>query len=77
MTHTDDKGNTWVIEEPSGRCEDCGEVAETRPYGPKGENVCFPCAMKDEDAAKRQFRRRLEGDHPADATQLNPPSEDK
>lgn len=37
------------------QCELCGKVAELRPYGPHGESVCFKCAMKDEDAAKRQF----------------------
>lgn len=40
-------------------CELCGTKAETRPYGPNGENVCFPCGMKDEDAAKRAFGKRL------------------
>ncbi|KKL27727.1 hypothetical protein LCGC14_2382230, partial [marine sediment metagenome] len=28
-------------------CEWCGKEAELRPYGPKGENVCFSCGMKD------------------------------
>lgn len=42
-------------------CQTCGEKRELRPYGPNGENVCFPCAMKDEDAAKRQFGKLLNG----------------
>jgi hypothetical protein len=40
-------------------CEFCGKDAELRPYGPKGERVCFPCAMEDEETAKRQFAKRL------------------
>lgn len=41
-------------------CDLCGDVAELRPYGPKGEWVCFDCGMKDEEAAKRALRKRLE-----------------
>ncbi|MHB1430302.1 MAG: hypothetical protein ACYCVW_16585 [Rhodocyclaceae bacterium] len=43
------------------KCELCGKRADTRPYGPNGENVCFPCGMKDEAAAKRQFAKHLLG----------------
>lgn len=45
--------------QPPGRCELCGAVEETRPYGPNGEEVCFDCGMKDEAAAKRAFERRF------------------
>ena len=45
-------------------CQLCGEHAETRPYGPKGEEVCFPCGMKDELAAKRAFGILVLGDKP-------------
>jgi hypothetical protein len=37
----------------------CGNTDELRPYGPNGERVCFDCAMKDEEAAKRQFSKLL------------------
>lgn len=47
--------------QPPGRCEMCGAVEETRPYGPKGEEVCFSCGMKDEAAARRAFEARLGG----------------
>lgn len=43
-------------------CELCGASAETRPYGPNGEEVCFPCGMKDEATAKRQASRYLFGE---------------
>jgi hypothetical protein len=42
-----------------GKCEMCGQQDELRPYGPGGKNVCFACAMKDEEEAKRQFSARL------------------
>lgn len=48
--------------EATQKCELCGALKETRPYGPNGENVCFPCGMKDEDSAKRGFRRLIEGE---------------
>lgn len=58
-------GNTLILEpEPPRECELCHEVAETRPYGPNGENVCFPCGMKDEAAAKRQMHKQLFGEEP-------------
>ena len=56
-------GNIVIIEpEQESRCDLCGELAETRPYGPHGERVCFPCCMKDEPAAKRQMGRILFGE---------------
>ena len=42
-------------------CELCGAVKELRPYGPNGEEVCFQCAMKDEEAAKRGFNKLVCG----------------
>ena len=50
--------HTFVIpteEDATGKCQMCGKTEELRPYGPNGENVCFDCMMKDEEAAKRQF----------------------
>lgn len=51
-----------IMAQPPGRCELCGAVEETRPYGPKGEEVCFDCGMKDEESAKRGFERRFDFD---------------
>ena len=52
-----------LIEKEHARaCELCGKFAELCPYGPKGENVCFECGMKDEHAAIRAFAQRLSGD---------------
>ena len=48
-----------IYTQPRKQCELCGEVKETRPYGPNGEDVCFPCGMKDEASARRAFGARL------------------
>lgn len=48
-----------IAVQPPGRCEFCDAVKETRPYGPNGEQVCFPCGMKDEAAMKDSFGRRV------------------
>lgn len=50
----------FIEAERKQTCELCGAEDETRPYGPKGEQVCFECAMKDEPAAKRAFLQRLD-----------------
>lgn len=50
-----------IAEEAPQQCDFCGKVAELRPYGPNGEALCFPCAMKNKPAAKRAFRKLLDG----------------
>lgn len=52
-------GNTLIIEpkEPA-KCDLCGAIAELRPYGPKtGENICFPCGMKNQETTEAKFKR--------------------
>ena len=51
-----------ICAEPKSKCDLCGAEEETRPYGPKGENVCFTCGMKNEEACKRQFRGHVLGE---------------
>ena len=52
-----------IIEATSeARCEMCGKESELRPYGPKGENVCFACGMKDPAAVERGMNRLLFGE---------------
>lgn len=41
------------------QCDMCGAIAELRPYGPRGEYVCFDCGMKDEAAAKAAFEGKV------------------
>jgi hypothetical protein len=56
-------GNVTIIaEEPPDFCAFCQRFEELRPYGPRGERICFACAMKDEASAKRQMERVLFGE---------------
>ena len=57
----------FVIEEQTSQtCDLCGNLEETRPYGPNGEEVCFDCGMKDKDAAHAALIERMTG--PNDTT---------
>ena len=65
MTKAYTIGGARIVEitiENDAKCELCGTVAELRPYGPKGERICFACGMKDEPAAKCRFSQLLDGD---------------
>lgn len=47
------------------KCYKCGKPAgkgpdELRPYGPKGEMVCFTCGMEDEETTTKQFDKQLD-----------------
>lgn len=50
----------YVSEEKESKCEYCGKVAELRPYGKNGENICFKCAMKDEEITKQVFAKHID-----------------
>lgn len=55
-------GDAVIISgEEDRRCELCGEIEECRPAGPKGEQVCFDCAQKDQQALKRYADRLFNG----------------
>lgn len=41
------------------RCGLCGTVAETRPYGPNGEEICYPCGRKDPKATEAKMAKAL------------------
>lgn len=44
------------------RCEFCGTMADVRPYGPDGKDICQPCALKDgEEACEDRMRKVLRG----------------
>lgn len=61
MTHKDKEINTvFIAEEPPGRCELCGAVEETRPYGPNGKQICFSCGEKDPEGTKARYREFLD-----------------
>jgi hypothetical protein len=50
-----------IEKEQVDRCQLCGAIAETRPYGPNGEEVCFTCMKKDEESARKQFAKHVFG----------------
>lgn len=61
MTRIIHRGIPHIEVEEPGPCELCGKVAETRPYGPDGKEVCFQCGMKDEAEMKRRFGAFING----------------
>ncbi len=55
-------GNIVYLEpEPDSKCELCGKIEETRPYGPKGEQICFDCGMNNEEETRKMCNKRLFG----------------
>lgn len=44
-----------IAHEPESRCEDCGQLAECRPYGPNGTSICHPCGQKDPEGTLRRM----------------------
>ena len=55
-------GRGFIIEEPMRVCELCGVIDECRPYGINDEQVCFDCAMKDEETAKKKMANYIFGE---------------
>lgn len=52
-----------VVEgEPDSKCELCGKIDETRPYGPGGKRICFDCGMKDPERTKHNYRIQFLGE---------------
>lgn len=61
--------------EADRECELCHNVAETRPYGPHGERICFACGQKDPDTTNRMMNKILFGDTSGETdTEQNGPS---
>lgn len=46
---------------PPEKCEECGKIAELRPYGKNHKLICFDCGMKDEKETAKNFKFFLEG----------------
>ena len=60
MQNQADAGNIKVVvieEQPPQQCDDCGEIAELRPYGARGQPICFDCAMKDPETTNQMFHK--------------------
>ena len=55
-------GRGFIAQQPDEVCEMCGKVDECRPYGPNDENICFDCAMKDEETTDKKMRDYIFGE---------------
>ena len=53
-----------IYSEPAEFCEYCSKFKECRPYGPKGERICFDCAMKDKATTEKMMEKVLVGERP-------------
>lgn len=62
MSHRTLDEKAVIVATGKQKCELCSKQAETRPYGPRGENICFACGMKDEKVTGRQFMRSVFGE---------------
>lgn len=45
-------------------CDMCGSIDECRPYGPKGENICFDCATTkcDPEQVEKRMHNHIFGE---------------
>ena len=55
-------GRGFIAAEPDQMCEACGKVSECRPYGPNGEQICFDCAMLDEETTRKKMAEYIFGE---------------
>lgn len=54
-----------IQEEAAQQCDECGQIAELRPYGPGGKVVCFNCLEAHpewEAEAVARFRHLVSGE---------------
>lgn len=63
---TNDKTGTKLVvpviqAQGDAKCELCGKMAELRPYGPGGKNICYGCAVKDKARTEHNMRIQLFG----------------
>ncbi len=56
-------GLGYIAEEPMRMCELCGVIEECRPYGANNEQICFDCAMKDEETTERKMAFYIFGEN--------------
>lgn len=57
------EGKKFIItKDPNHKpCTGCGKVAELRPYGKDGAEICYDCGMIDKDATTAEFKKLVEG----------------
>lgn len=51
----------YIEPEKPKTCELCSKVAETRPYGPGGKQICFECGEKDKAGTEQRVEMCLFG----------------
>lgn len=61
MSHRTGDGIIVICATDSSVCELCGAIAELRPYGPNGENICFECGQKNKEMTENQMMNKLFG----------------
>ena len=66
MTHIQD-GVLIIKPEPPQQCDQCGKIAELRPYGKGGACICFECGNLDVETTTRNMLARNHGIMPGDA----------
>lgn len=60
-----------VRREEPGKCELCGRIAETRPYGPNNEEICTRCGVMNWETTQRKIAEAMKDtDTVVDATTL-------
>lgn len=58
----EDMGATVVYAQEPQQCDMCVEIKELRPYGPRGETICYECATSTPEmraSAERAMKRLL------------------
>ena len=55
-------GPGFIAHEEDQICELCGAEDECRPYGPKYEQICFDCGMKNEELTKQRMVEHIFGE---------------
>jgi hypothetical protein len=55
-------GILFIAPEPPQECKLCGQLDETRPYGPNGEEICYECGLKDPQTTRAQMRAYMFGE---------------
>lgn len=50
-----------ICSESEQMCQTCGVIAECRPYGKNGEQICFDCGMANEEETIKQAVRHILG----------------
>ena len=51
-----------IYPEAEQQCDDCGKIAELRPYGKNGAKICFECGEKNPVETAKNMGRILFGD---------------